>query len=44
MMECSYLLTFIKVLFPLNGIWDPKVASVSANLFSLLWAYYTLNV
>ena len=36
MMEFSYLLTFIKVIFPLKGIWDPKVANASANLFSLL--------
>ena len=39
-----FLLTLIKVPFPLNDIWDPKVASVSANLFPLLWTYFTLKV
>ena len=31
-------------IFPLNGIWDPGVASASTNLFSLFWAYSTLKV
>ena len=44
MMEFCSLLTFIKVLFPLKGIWDPKVASALANQFFLLWAYSILKV
>ena len=44
MMECSCLLTLIKMSLPLNGTWDPRVANASANLFSLLWVYFTLKV
>ena len=44
MIECSCFPILISVSLPLNGTWDPKVASTSANLFSLLWAYSTLKV
>ena len=43
-MECFCLPTLIRVSFPLNGTWDPKVASASVNLFSLLWVYSMLKV
>ena len=44
MIECSSFPILISVSFSLNGTWDPKVVSASANLFSLLWAYSMLKV
>ena len=44
MIECSYFPILISVSLPSNGTWDPKVASASTNLFSLLWAYSMLKV
>ena len=44
MIECSCFLILISMSLPSNGTWDPKVASASASLFSLLWAYSMLKV
>ena len=42
--ECSCFPILISVSLPSIGTWDPKVASASANLFSLLWVYSMLKV
>ena len=44
MIECSCFPILISMSLPSNGTWDPKVASVSTNLFLLLWAYFMLKV
>ena len=36
MIECSCFPILISVFLPSNGTWDPKVASATTNLFSLL--------
>ena len=44
MIECSCFPILISVSLSSNGTWDPKVASASANLFSLRQVYSMLKV